>query len=80
MDALNAPVRVNDSPAEELRRALGTLSGNIEQGVDAAKEAGQEELERLLDKLGLVKAEDVEEMKVRIAELEKRLKERDGQG
>ncbi|WP_027191865.1 phasin family protein [Fundidesulfovibrio putealis] len=80
MDALNAPVRVNDSHAEELRHALDALSNNLEQGVDVAKEVGQEELDRILKRLGLVKAEDLEEMKARIAELEKKLQEREGKG
>lgn len=78
MDSLNAPIRVKDSPAEDLKQALCSLSGNLGQGVEAAKEVGQEELNRILEKLGLVKAEDLEEMKARIAELEKRLQEREG--
>jgi len=75
MDTLNAPVRVNDSHAEEIKHALNALSSNLEQSVDAAKEVGQEELDRILEKLGLAKAEDMEEMKARIAELEKKLKD-----
>jgi len=80
MDTLNAPVRVNDSHAEEIKHALNALSSNLEQGVDAAKEVGQEELDRILEKLGLAKAEDLEEMKARIAELEKKLKDSEAKG
>lgn len=80
MDALNAPVRVNDSHAEEIKHALNALSSNLEQSVDAAKEVGQEELDRILEKLGLAKAEDLEKMKTRIAELEKKLKDSEAKG
>lgn len=78
LNALNPPVKVDDQPLEEmreqLRTVLGKLAGNVGQGVDALKDAGEEELAGLLDRFGLAKAEDVEALKARIAELEAKLK------
>lgn len=77
MDALNAPVKVTDVPIQEmreqLRQVLEKVSGGVSKEVDAAKEAGQEELDGLLDRFGLAKAGDVKALKERIEELERRL-------
>ncbi|MBI4804158.1 MAG: phasin family protein [Desulfovibrio sp.] len=78
MNALTPPVKVDDMPLEEvreqLRQVLARMAGGVGQGVDALKEAGEEELASLLDRFGLAKAEDVEALKKRIADLEATLK------
>ncbi|WP_243364419.1 phasin family protein [Fundidesulfovibrio terrae] len=78
LNALNPPVKVDDQPVEEireqLRTVLGKLAGNMGQGVDALKDAGEAELAGLLERFGLAKAEDVEALKARIADLEAKLK------
>lgn len=77
MDALIAPVKVTDMPVQEmreqLRQVLERLAGSVGKEVDAAKEAGQEELAELLDRFGLARSGDVEALKKRIEELENRL-------
>lgn len=80
MNLLNAPVKVNDKPLEEmreqLRQALSKLSCNLEDKAGAAREAGEEELSALLDRFGLVRAEDVKKLRDRIEELERKLAEK----
>jgi len=77
MNALNAPVKVDDAPIQELRAQLGTvlekLQGGVSEGADALKQAGEGELSELLTRFGLAKAEDVEQLKARIADLEAKL-------
>lgn len=74
MNALDAPVKVNDMPAQELRTQLATLleklSANVGAGAESLRQAGEDELAELLSRVGLAKAEDVEALKARIAELE----------
>jgi len=78
LSALNPPVKVDDKPLEEMREQLRTvlarLAGNVGQGVDALKDASEEELAALLERFGLARTEDVEALQKRIADLEAQLK------
>jgi polyhydroxyalkanoate synthesis regulator phasin len=82
MKVLDAPIKVNDVPGEEMKRNLREmlhgLSGKLALRVNGAKEAGEEELTALLGRIGLARAEDVQGLKERIAELEKKLDEKKG--
>ena len=74
MNALDAPGKVDDMPAQALRTQLATLlarlSDNVGEGVEGLKQAGEDEMAALLARLGLARAEDVEALKARIAHLE----------
>jgi polyhydroxyalkanoate synthesis regulator phasin len=80
MKVLDAPIKVNDKPVQEmkeqLRETLGNLSGKLSQRVGTAREAGEEELTALLNRIGLARAEDVQSLKDRIADLELKLAEK----
>jgi len=84
MAALNPPVKVDDKPLEEvreqLRQTLARMAEAAGSGVNAASEAAGEELTCLLDRLGLARAEDVQALRERIAELEKKLAANAGEG
>jgi polyhydroxyalkanoate synthesis regulator phasin len=80
MKVLNAPVKVNDKPLEDLRRVLKNISENVGQGVETIKGAGQEEVGHLLDQAGLARSQDVEALQKRIDELEAQLRKKQQDG
>jgi len=79
MKRLNAPISVTDKPAREmkerLRETLSMFSDKLGRKVDAAKQSGEEELTGLLLRIGLTRAKDVQALKDRIAELERKLRQ-----
>lgn len=83
LSRLSPPVRVNDKPLDEarehLREALAKVSETVDKGVDAARQAGEEELAGFMERLGLANAGEVQTLKDRIAELERQLAEKKGE-
>ena len=77
LDALTPPVKADGIPLEEMREqlrgALTRLTEGVEAGAKEARDAGEAELDALLERLGLAKAEEVEALKQRVADLEARL-------
>ncbi|GFK94230.1 hypothetical protein NNJEOMEG_02072 [Fundidesulfovibrio magnetotacticus] len=74
MEALTPPVASDGLPLEELREHLRGVLTRVAQGAQAgakeAADAGEAELDALLERLGLARVEDVETLQRRVADLE----------